>query len=132
MKKTLNVVGAIFLKDGKIFYAKRGQAKNPEVAYKYEFVGGKVEAGETPEEALLRELKEEMDLSAVVKKHFYTVTHEYSLYVVVLNVYLCEMLSDYKLKEHIEAGWIPVADLDPTLWAPADEDILNAVKDIKF
>lgn len=128
MKKTLNVVGAVFIENGKIFYAKRGEAKNPEVAYKYEFIGGKIEIGETPEEALKRELKEEADLDVAVGELVCSLTYEYSLYVVNLAVYNCVMMSDYVLKEHIEAGWLEIANLDPSLWAPADEEILAVIK----
>ena len=127
--KTLNVVGAIFIKDGKLFYAKRGEAKNPEVAYKYEFIGGKVEEGESEEDALLRELREEADLPAKVLSHFTTVTYDYSMYRVNLSVYLCEMLGRYSLKEHIESGWISLEDIRPSLWAPADEEILKKLVD---
>ena len=58
MKKHLQVVGAVVVREGKVLAARRGESRYPYVAHKYEFVGGKVEAGETEEEALLRELRE--------------------------------------------------------------------------
>lgn len=72
MKKHLQVVGAILLKDGKVLAAKRGESKYAYVAHKYEFVGGKIEPGETPEDALVREVKEELcaDIRAQLLFHF--------------------------------------------------------------
>lgn len=127
--KKLNVVGAIIIENNKLFSAKRGAAKNPEVAYKYEFVGGKIEAGESGDIALIRELKEEMDLTVEVVEHFMTVTYGYQMYEVTLSTYLCKRLSDYVVKEHISADWLGLAELDISAWAPADEPILQKLID---
>lgn len=122
--KKINVVGAIIIEDGKLFSAKRGEAKNPEVAYKYEFVGGKIEAGESGIEAIKREVFEETDMIIDVIKPFATVVYEYALYEVNLQTFICKRLSDYKIKEHISADWLSKDDLDVSTWAPADEPIL--------
>ena len=66
MKKHLEVVGAVFVQKGRVLAAKRGESKYAYVAHKYEFAGGKIEAGETPEEALVRELAEELRTKARV------------------------------------------------------------------
>ena len=70
IKKTLYVVGAIVVQNGRILAVKRGASKNAEVAYKYEFVGGKIEEGESPEAALKREALEEMDYSIEIVDPF--------------------------------------------------------------
>ena len=127
--KKLNVVGAIIIENNKLFSAKRGEAKNPEVAYKYEFVGGKIEEGESGDIAVIRELKEEMDLSVEVLEHFMTVTYDYQMYEVILSTYLCKRLSDYVVKEHISADWLCLDELDISTWAPADEPILQKLID---
>ncbi len=125
MKKELDVVGAIFIENNRVFAVKRGEAKNRAVAYKYEFAGGKIELGESGEEALIREIKEELSLDIEVIKPFQVVRYEYELYFVTLHTYLCKMLSSFTLKEHIEYKWIPINSLDPLEWAPADEVIIN-------
>lgn len=131
MKKELEVVGAIFIDNNKVFAVKRGEAKNPAVAFKYEFAGGKIEAGESGEDAIIREIKEELSLDIEVIKPFKVVRYEYELYYVTLHTYLCKMLSSFTLKEHIEYKWIPIDKLEPSEWAPADEVILDKISAIK-
>ena len=128
MKKTLQVVGAIIIKDGKILAVKRGANKNKAVAYKYEFAGGKIEQGETPEQALKRELLEEMNYDIEVGEKFASVTYEYDDVFVNLHTYLCKPLSDtYTLKEHIDEKWLSPSELFSVEWAPADLDIIVAL-----
>ena len=125
MKKTLQVVGAIIIKDGKILAVKRGANKNSAVAYRYEFVGGKIEAGETPEVALKREVFEEMDYDVQVGEEFMAVTYEYEDVFVHLRAYFCKPLSEkFVLKEHIDCKWLSQDELFSVDWAPADTDIL--------
>lgn len=130
MKKELEVVGAIFIENNKLFAVKRGEAKNPAVAYKYEFAGGKIEKGESGKEAIVREIKEELSLNIEVLEEFHSVRYEYEPYFVTLHTYLCKMLSDFTLKEHIEYKWIPIDKLDPTEWAPADDIILEKISSL--
>ena len=128
MKKTLQVVGAIIIKDGKILAVKRGANKNKAVAYKYEFAGGKIEQGETPEQALKRELLEEMNYDIEVGEKFASVTYEYDDVFVNLHTYLCKPLSDtYTLKEHIDEKWLSPSELFSVEWAPADYDVIRAL-----
>ena len=132
MKKTLQVVGAIIVKDGRILAVKRGENKNKAVAYKYEFAGGKIEQGETPQQALKRELLEEMNYDIEVGEEFMSVTYEYDDVFVNLHTYLCKPLSDsYTLKEHIDEKWLLPSELFSVEWAPADLDIISALQ-IKF
>ena len=133
MKKTLQVVGAIIVKDGKILAVKRGANKNQAVAYKYEFVGGKIEEGETPEIALKREVFEEMDYAVKVGEKFMEVLYEYDDVFVNLQTYLCKPLSEhYVLKEHIDHKWLSQSDLFSVEWAPADTDILQRLQEVKL
>ena len=133
MKKTLQVVGAIIVKDGKILAVKRGANKNQAVAYKYEFVGGKIEEGETPEVALKREVFEEMDYDVEVEEKFMEVLYEYDDVFVNLQTYLCKPLSEhYILKEHIDHKWLLPSDLFSVDWAPADTDILQRLQEVKL
>ena len=133
MKKTLQVVGAIIVNDGKILAVKRGANKNQAVAYKYEFVGGKIEEGETPEIALKREVSEEMDYDVEVGEKFMEVLYEYDDVFVNLQTYLCKPLSEhYILKEHIDHKWLSPDELFSVEWAPADLDIISKLQDFKF
>ncbi|MDE6613972.1 MAG: (deoxy)nucleoside triphosphate pyrophosphohydrolase [Clostridia bacterium] len=133
MKKTLQVVGAIIVKDGKILAVKRGANKNQAVAYKYEFVGGKIEQGETPEVALKRQVFEEMDYDVEVGEKFMEVLYEYDDVFVNLLTYFCKPLSEhYVLKEHIDHKWLAQSDLFSVEWAPADTDILRRLQDVKI
>ena len=129
MKKTLQVVGAIVVKDGRILAVKRGENKNKAIAYKYEFPGGKIEQGETPEQALKRELLEEMNYDIEVGDKFMSVTYEYEDVFVNLHTYLCKPLSDsYTLNEHVDEKWLAPSELMDVEWAPADLDIIVALR----
>ena len=129
MKKVLQVVGAIIINDGRILAVKRGENKNKAVAYKYEFPGGKIEQGETPEQALKRELLEEMNYDIEVGDKFMSVTYEYEDVFVNLHTYLCKPLSDsYTLNEHVDEKWLAPSELMDVEWAPADEPIIVALR----
>ena len=128
MKKHIEVVGGIFIRKGKVLASMRGESKYAYVAHKYEFVGGKIEAGETPEQALTRELCEEMGAKIEVISHYMSVTHEYPDFIVTLSVYECEMLSDFVLNEHESYAWLAPSELNPEEWAPADADMIETLK----
>lgn len=128
MKKHINVVGGIFIREGKVLASMRGESKYAYVAHKYEFVGGKIEAGETPEQALSRELCEEMGAEIEVISHYMTVTHEYPDFIVTLQTYLCRFLSDFQVLEHERADFLRGDELDEKNWAPADAPIVRKLK----
>ena len=133
MKKTLQVVGAIIIKDGRILAVKRGENKNKAVAFKYEFPGGKIEQGETPEAALKRELVEEMNYDIEVGEKFMSVTYEYFDVIVNLHTYLCKPLSDtYTLIEHVDEKWLLPSELMNVEWAPADISIISDLSKKQF
>lgn len=119
MTKVIDVVGAVFVREGHVFAARRGPGKA--MAGMWEFPGGKIEPGETPEDALARELREELKIDARVGDHLTTTRHEYDFGVVNLATYYCELLAGSPtLTEHSETRWVPVNELRSLDWAPAD------------
>ena len=128
MKKHVKVAAALLFDNGKIFATKRGDSPYPYVAHKYEFPGGKIEEGERGEDAVIRELKEELDLDVTVNGLYACHTFEYPDFIITLFVYECEKNSDFILKEHESYAWIAPADLKEEEWAPADADILGSLK----
>lgn len=127
MKPFFNVVGAAIVKKGKLLALRRSGGIDS-VIHKFEFVGGKIEDGETPEQALRRECREELSLEVEVGERLTTVNYEYPEYTVGLSVYLCKMLSDYSLSEHEEEAWMDCTCLSPEEWAPADGEFLNILR----
>lgn len=127
MKKKINVVGAILLRDNKILCAKRGQTKS--LANLWEFPGGKIETGETPQKALIRELQEELLITVQVNElPFEVTTYEYDFGIVTLTTFICHLFSgEPQLTEHEEVSWLQPNELDQLEWAPAD---IPAVKKI--
>lgn len=129
-KKQINVAAALLFEKGKIFAAKRGDSPYPYVAHKYEFPGGKIERGESGEEAVKRELFEELNMQVEVGNLYAKHTHEYPDFIIHLSVYECEIRSEFLLKEHESYAWIKPADLQAEEWAPADADIIESLKRI--
>ena len=119
MLKRIKVVGAVLVHDGRVFAAKRGPGKS--MAGYWEFPGGKVEAAETPEKALARELREELKIDVTVGEFIVTATHEAGTAVIELSTYLCTIIEGVPvLTEHEEFRWLPVSELSDVEWAPAD------------
>ncbi len=127
-KKHMQVAAALLFKDGKIFAAKRGDSPYPYVAHKYEFPGGKIEQGESGENAVKRELSEELNMDVEVGGLYAKHTFEYPDFIITLSLYECEMCSEFVLKEHEAYAWIAPKDLNEEEWAPADADILGSLK----
>lgn len=132
MKRTLEVVGAIIVDGDRILAVKRGANKNPDVAYKYEFAGGKVEQGESKRQALIRELKEEMDCDIQPLRKFCDVLHEYDDVFVHLTVFVCKALSGFILKEHLDYQWLTKDKLFSVEWAKADYSIIEKLQETRF
>lgn len=128
VKKHIHVAAALLFQNGKIFATKRGDSPYPYVAHKYEFPGGKIEVGESGENAVARELCEELDMQVKVGGLYAKHTFEYPDFVITLSLYECEMISDFVLKEHESYAWIAPKDLKEEEWAPADADILASLK----
>lgn len=124
--KKVEVVAAIIKYCDEIFCVQRPQNKLPYISEKYEFPGGKIELGETREDALLRELKEELNLGTKIKSFFLTVVHPYPDFELTMHSFICEVDSkEIKLNEHIDAKWLTVDQLDSLEWAAADFPIVK-------
>lgn len=125
MKKTINVVAAILKKDNKILIAERGYG---EFKGMYEFPGGKIEVGEKPEEALKRELKEEMQANIEVDSFFYHVHYEYPNFILEMDCYVCHLLDSHiTLLEHTASKWIEPNE-ENIVWVPADIEVIEEIR----
>ena len=125
MKKIEVVAGVIFCKD-EILCVQRKKNKLHYISEKFEFPGGKIEPGESKEEALHRELLEELNLSMKIKSFFMTVAHEYPDFELIMHTYICEVESkELKLNEHIDKKWLKVNELNQLDWAGADIPIVE-------
>lgn len=128
--KHYNVVAAVIRKDGKYFCVKKGRAKYSYTSYKYEFPGGKIEPGETPQEALIRELAEELDYDISVGSLIVAARHDYPDFSITLNAYLCEPLSDgFVLSEHVDYVWLGAKELRSVDWAEADLAVVRCIEE---
>ena len=126
--KTIEVVAAIIQNGDTIFATQRGYG---EFKGGWEFPGGKMEANETPEEALVREIKEELDTTINVNKLIQTVNYDYPKFHLTMHCYLCSIVSgNLKLKEHEASKWLTLNTIDSVDWLPADLIIIDAIKKI--
>lgn len=124
--KTINVVAAIIIKGNKIFATQRGYGDFKDG---WEFPGGKVEEGETPQEALKREIREELAADIRVGELFDTVEYDYPEFHLSMKCYICEFVSEEMvLKEHEAAGWLTASDLGTVDWLPADRGLIDELK----
>ena len=124
--KHIEVVAAIIRKGGKIFATQRGYGEWKDW---WEFPGGKMEPGETPEEALKREINEELSADISVDEFLCTVEYDYSMFHLTMHCYLCSLLTDaLHLNEHEAARWLTPDSLDSVNWLPADLLVIKALK----
>ena len=128
MKRKIEVVAAVIRKDGKIFATQRGYGEWQDW---WEFPGGKMEPGETPEEALKREILEELSTEISVDQFLCTVEYDYPKFHLTMHCYLCSLLSEaLHLNEHEAAKWLSMDELNSVKWLPADVLVVNAIKNI--
>ena len=126
--KTIEVVAAIIKKDDKIFATQRGYGDFKDG---WEFPGGKIEQGETPQEALAREIKEELDADIKVGDLVTTVEYDYPNFHLTMHCFMCELISDeITLIEHEAARWLTKDQLDEVEWLPADVEVVSKLSKI--
>ena len=122
--KHIEVVAAIIHDDnGRIFATQRGYGEWKDF---WEFPGGKMEAGETPEQALIREIREELETKIDVEKFVQTVDWDYPTFHLTMHCFLCRVASGHlELKEHEAARWLVKDELESVNWLPADLEVVK-------
>ena len=126
--KTIEVVAAIIVRGGKVFATQRGYG---EWQGWWEFPGGKIEPGECPQEALAREIREELDAEIEVGELLETVEWDYPAFHLTMRCFMCTLLSEsMHLNEHEDAAWLTRDTLNSVKWLPADEGLIENIKNI--
>lgn len=126
--KTIEVVAAIIIRDGKIFATQRGYG---EWKGWWEFPGGKIEPGECPQEALVREIREELEAEIEVGELLETVEWDYPDFHLKMHCFICSLVSEsVHLNEHEAAAWLTRETLRSVKWLPADEGLVDNIKNL--
>lgn len=126
--KKIEVVAAIIKHGDKIFATQRGYG---EFKDGWEFPGGKMELGETREEALKREIREELATIINIDEFVQTIEYDYPSFHLTMHCYLCSVISgELTLLEHEAAKWLSVAEIETVEWLPADEELLGTLKQV--
>ncbi len=124
--KNVKVVAAIIVNNDKIFATQRGYGEFKDW---WEFPGGKIEKGETPEQALIREIQEELETKINVKEKIDTVEYDYPNFHLSMDCFICNIIEGKLiLKEHESAKWLSNKELDSVDWLPADKIIIEKIK----
>ena len=124
--KTVRVVAAVIRKDDKIFATQRGYG---EFKDGWEFPGGKIEEGETPEQALVREIKEELDTDINVGELIDTIEYDYPNFHLSMDCFWCDIVQGgLELREHEAAKWLTKENLYSVEWLPADVELIEKIK----
>ena len=124
--KSIEVVAAIIRKEDKVFATQRGYGEWKDW---WEFPGGKMEPGELPQDALKREIREELSTEINVNEYLCTVEYDYPKFHLTMHCYLCSLLTDaLHLNEHEAARWLAKSELDSVNWLPADKTIIEQLK----
>ena len=123
--KTIEVVAAIIIQNGKVFATQRGYG---EWQGWWEFPGGKIEPGECPQDALKREIKEELDAEIEVGDLLETVEWDYPAFHLTMHCYICTLTSEsMHLNEHEASAWLTKETLGSVKWLPADLVLLDKI-----
>jgi 8-oxo-dGTP diphosphatase len=132
MNNVIEVVAAVIVKNDTILATQRGYG---EFKDKWEFPGGKIQDNETKEEALIREIKEELNADINVDRYLTTVEYDYSKFHLIMHTYICSLINDVEFVyhsdnelEHENMVWLLKEDLDLLDWLPADLDIISAYR----
>ena len=124
--KTVKVVAAIIIHNKHIFATQRGYGDFKDG---WEFPGGKIEPGETPQQALAREIEEELDTEIEVGDYLETIEYDYPSFHLSMDCFFCMIKSgDLVLREHEAAKWLTVETLDDVDWLPADKVLIEQIK----
>ena len=124
--KRIEVVAAIIRKEGEVFATQRGYGDWKDW---WEFPGGKMEPGETPEEALTREIREELSADINVDEFLCTVEYDYPKFHLTMHCFLCSLLTEaMHLNEHEAARWLRKDELESVGWLPADRVVIEKLK----
>ena len=122
-KKTIEVVAAIIIRDGKLFATQRGYGEWKDW---WEFPGRKIEPEESQEDALKREIREELATEIEVGTLLSTIEYDYPKFHLTMHCYLCTIISgELSLLEHEDARWLTTDELDSVKWLPADKDVIE-------
>ena len=124
--KHINVVCAVIVNKGRIFACQRGYGEWKDW---WEFPGGKIESGESPEEALQREIREELSIDISIDRHLTTVDYDYPDFHLTMHSYLCHLKDNIQphLLEHEAARWLGKDNLEEVKWLPADVEAIKAL-----
>ena len=124
--KIVEVVAAIIFRDGELFATQRGYGEWKDW---WEFPGGKLEAGESPEEALKREIREELSTDICIEEFLCTVEYDYPKFHLTMHCYKCSLLTEaLHLNEHEAARWLTIKEIDSVRWLPADILVVKSLK----
>lgn len=127
--KRINVVGGVIIREGLVLAVRRGPKQS--LPGMWEFPGGKIEEAESPQEALAREVREELLCEIDVRDFITTTAHDYPFGTVVLSTYFCEVLDgDPQLTEHAEMAWLAPTEFLTIDWAPADIPTVDLVVEL--
>ncbi len=129
--KVIEVVAAIIHdEEGRIFATQRGYGPMKDG---WEFPGGKMESGETPEEALKREIWEELETRIEVEQLFKTIDYDYPDFHLTMHCYICKIESgELTLKEHEAARWLTKEQLSSIDWLPADQSLISRLTECEY
>lgn len=123
-----HVTAAVIRNGNQIFATERGHG---EFIHYWEFPGGKVEPGETSEEALLREVREELGIPVQIDSHLMTIEYDYPDFHLSMDCYLCSLMGETpKLLEHLQSKWLTRETLYSVRWLPADADLIRKLESL--
>jgi 8-oxo-dGTP diphosphatase len=126
--KTIKVVAAVVTKDGKYLCMQRCRSHDSYNSERWEFPGGKVEEDESDHEALVREIKEELDWDIYVGRKLGTIIHDYPDFTIELTAYLCKGGDgDFTMLEHLDAKWLAATELKSLKWTDADKKLVELI-----
>ena len=126
--KTIEVVAAVIIQDGKVLCVQRPKHTKDYISLKWEFPGGKVEVGENREEALVREIQEELAAEIHELQFLMTVEHSYPDFHLTMHAYSCTLKTgEISLREHVDMKWLSTEELNQLDWAEADLPVIEGL-----